>query len=161
MFVVVFTRESPPVLLTRYFCFVGGALLALLLFVGWYWPGAPAQPSDADASAVANSIRIRSAQRWPDKVVIDTSVPTIVPPPAPPAPILAQAQPAPAEKADVPAKHSPADAHAEIRREPSAPSHKRQTQIRVARHRYPRQPMGSSTWASAGPPMAPSWPFGW
>src|SRR5215470_4292115 len=112
-------RESKPVLLTRYFGFVGGALLALLLFVGWYWPSAPAQPSDEDAaasSAIAESIRIRSAQRWPDKVVIDTSVPTIIPPPSPPAPILAQAQPAPAqtESANRTAKRSLADARAEM-----------------------------------------------
>jgi hypothetical protein len=164
MFVMVFTRECQPVLLTRYFCFVGAALLALLLFVGWYWPSTPAQPQDQEAgasSAIADSIRIRSAQRWPDKVVIDTSVPTIVPPPAPPAPILAQAQPAPVvkEKADPPAKHSVADAHAEMRRDPPAPRHKRQ--VKVARRHYQRLPPASSTWASAGPPMAPSWPWGW
>jgi len=153
-------RESKPVLLTRYFCFVGGALLALLLFVGWYWPGAPAQPSDEDAAAsasIAQSIRIRSAQRWPEKVVIDTNVPTIVPPAPPPAPILAQARAAPAHSAGAPVEHAPADAHAEVRPDPHGPVHRRP--VRVARHRYPR--LRTSQFAYASPPTAPSWPFGW
>jgi hypothetical protein len=65
----------------RYFAFVGGALLALLLIVNWSLPplNAEAGPGGADHSA----IRINSQQKWPAAVVFDTTMPTIVPQPAP------------------------------------------------------------------------------
>ena len=61
----------------RYFIFVGSILFALLLWADWYFPGsAMASHADVDRSV----LRIKSDHRWPERVVIDTSQPTIVPP---------------------------------------------------------------------------------
>jgi len=64
--------------LGRYFVFVGSILLALLLLSDRYLPGhiAPSPRADVDRSI----IRIHSGHKWPDAVVYDTSLPTIVPP---------------------------------------------------------------------------------
>ena len=67
--------------IARYFIFVGGALAALLLIVGWCLPPPPAM--FANQLAIDRSIiRIRSAHKWPEKVVLDTSQPTITAPAA-------------------------------------------------------------------------------
>ena len=64
----------------RYFVFVGGALLALLLIVNW---SLPALNAEATQDSVDRSIiRIQSQQKWPAAVVFDTTLPTIAPPPA-------------------------------------------------------------------------------
>jgi len=61
----------------RYFIFAGSILFALLLFADWYFPGsAVASRADVDRSI----LRITSDHRWPERIVIDTSQPTIVPP---------------------------------------------------------------------------------
>jgi hypothetical protein len=65
--------------LGRYFFFVGGLLLALLFFADWYLPNS-AQTFMQDARVDRSFIRIKSAHKWPEKTVIDTSLPTIVPP---------------------------------------------------------------------------------
>jgi len=80
--------------LLRYFAFVGSALLALLFIVTWYLPppSAEAERADADRSI----IRIHSQHKWPEAVVIDTTLPTIVPPPAP---VVAEAPAAAAKPA--------------------------------------------------------------
>jgi hypothetical protein len=77
--------------LGRYFLYIGGVLLALLLIVDWWLPslGSESDPSHVDRT----TIRIHSAQKWPAAVVIDTTLPTIVPPQVPS--IAAQALPAP------------------------------------------------------------------
>jgi hypothetical protein len=62
--------------LGRYFIFVGGVLLALLFAADWYMPQLPLQPARAD---VDHGIRVQSRHRWPERIVIDTSMPTIVP----------------------------------------------------------------------------------
>ena len=60
----------------RYFFFVGGALLALLFISDAYLPKPPDVVSaDADLPV----IRIHSDRKWPERVVFDTSRPTIVP----------------------------------------------------------------------------------
>ena len=64
--------------LLRYFVFVGGALVALLFLSNAVLP----KPPVAEVTNTANElpmIRIHSAQKWPQRVVIDTSLPTIVP----------------------------------------------------------------------------------
>jgi hypothetical protein len=71
-------RVSIP--LFRYFAFVGGTLLALLLMVSWYLP--PLSAEGTQDSADRSIIRIHSQQKWPAAVVFDTAAPTIVPPPA-------------------------------------------------------------------------------
>jgi hypothetical protein len=66
--------------LTRYFLFVGGVLLALLFVVGAVLPQLPVADTDrADAEVDKSTIRIHSDRKWPERVVFDTSLPTIVP----------------------------------------------------------------------------------
>ncbi len=67
-----------PVL--RYFVFVGGALLALLFLIDAYAPSQAFVESHAAPSIDRNVVRIRSDQKLPERVVYDTSLPTIVPP---------------------------------------------------------------------------------
>jgi hypothetical protein len=62
--------------LARYFLYVGGALLALLLVSEPYLPKLPAADWGNSRSVV---IRIHSDQKWPERIVYDTSLPTIVP----------------------------------------------------------------------------------
>jgi hypothetical protein len=66
--------------IARYFAVVGSALALLLLIAGWCLPEPP--PSFPDRPDIINGsvIRIRSEHKWPDKVVLDTSQPTITPP---------------------------------------------------------------------------------
>jgi hypothetical protein len=65
----------------RYFAYVGGALLALLLVLNW---SLPALNADGTQDSVDRSIiRIHSQQKWPAAVVFDTAVSTIEPPQAP------------------------------------------------------------------------------
>lgn len=65
--------------IARYFIIVGGTLAALLLIAGWCLPTPPAM--FANQLAIDRSvIRIKSAHKWPEKVVLVTSQPTIAPP---------------------------------------------------------------------------------
>jgi hypothetical protein len=82
--------------LGRYFAFAGSLLIALLFLADWYIPELPAAP---DRAGVDKSIiRIHTKHRWPEAMVFDTSLPTIVPPPV----IMA----------DVPVQKTPQDAFA-------------------------------------------------
>jgi hypothetical protein len=94
--------------LARYFLLVGGALLALLLFLNAYLPK-PAE-SATTSEFVRPAVRIHSAQKLPERIVIDTSIPTIVPAPtvfagapakSPALDALAQAAPSELEKSDL------------------------------------------------------------
>jgi hypothetical protein len=66
----------------RYFVFAGGALLALLFAVGASAPN-PSVASSADPVAKTDavtenlSLKIRSDRKWPERIVFDTSIPTI------------------------------------------------------------------------------------
>lgn len=65
----------------RYFIFVGGALLALLFAADFVFP--PAASVAQVAAATGNDqplIRIRSNRHLPERVVLDTSQPTIAAP---------------------------------------------------------------------------------
>ena len=63
--------------LARYFFYVGGVLLALLFIADAYLPKLPvAHRVDKESY----SIRIHSDQKWPERVVYDTSLPTRTPP---------------------------------------------------------------------------------
>lgn len=64
----------------RYFLFVGGALLALLFAVDYVLPAQPVAQAVANAGNDQPLIRIHSDRRPPERVVLDTSQPTIVPP---------------------------------------------------------------------------------
>ena len=64
----------------RYFLFVGAALLALLFALDAFVPQQVAVASNAAPSIDKTVVRIRSDQKLPERVVYDTSLPTIVPP---------------------------------------------------------------------------------
>jgi len=65
--------------IARYFIFVGGTLAALLLIADWCLPTPRAM--FANQLVIDRSvIRIKSARKWPEKVVLDTSQPTMTPP---------------------------------------------------------------------------------
>ncbi|MEY9401994.1 hypothetical protein ABIF66_001800 [Bradyrhizobium japonicum] len=65
--------------LMKYFGFVGSVLVLLLIGIGWCFPQ-PAEPLSGGNDRPA--IRIASAEQLPERIVIDTSLPTIVPPPS-------------------------------------------------------------------------------
>lgn len=64
----------------RYFVFVGGALLALLLVADYVLPAQPVAHAVVTASNDQPLIRIRSDRHLPERVVLDTSQPTIAAP---------------------------------------------------------------------------------
>src|SRR5258706_8259389 len=64
----------------RYFIIVGGTLAALLFIAGWCLPTPPAMFADQPLALDRAIIRIKSERKWPEKVVLDTSQPTIAPP---------------------------------------------------------------------------------
>src|SRR5262245_35888289 len=87
----------------RYFLFVGGVLLALLLAINALVPQEAEVANQGVSSIDKTVVRIRSDQKLPERVVYDTSLPTTVPPqtvtaqaPAPPvraaAPVAADSQ---------------------------------------------------------------------
>jgi hypothetical protein len=63
----------------RYFSFVGGTLAVLLFIPGWL-PKPPAVFHDQSVALDRAVIRIKSAHKWPEKVVLNTSQLTIPPP---------------------------------------------------------------------------------
>ena len=64
----------------RYFIFVGGALLALIFAADYVLPSQPVAQSIATVSNDQPLIRIRSDRHLPERVVLDTTQPTIIPP---------------------------------------------------------------------------------
>lgn len=64
----------------RYFMFVGGALLVLLFAADFVWPKSPVAEVVVGASYDQPLIRIRSDRQLPERVVLDTSQPTIAAP---------------------------------------------------------------------------------
>jgi hypothetical protein len=94
----------------RYFLFVGGVLLALLLAIDALVPQQAVVASQAAPSVNRTVVRIRSDQKPLERVVYDTSLPTIVPPPV----VTAQAV-APPERAAAPAAPLADAAQARVR----------------------------------------------
>ena len=75
---VVWRREM-VMPIGRFIIWVGTSLLALLFVADWCLPNSLSEPAhDASNKPI---IRIASIQQPPERVVIDTSQPTIVPPP--------------------------------------------------------------------------------
>src|SRR5262245_45193716 len=94
--------------LARYFVFVGGALMALLFAFDFFSPKASADSGIHSAGTVDKStLRIRSEQKWPERIVLDTTQPTVAPQAAqaPAAPPTVQAAlPGPEPMAEMTAK---------------------------------------------------------
>jgi hypothetical protein len=65
--------------IAKYFVVVGSALAVLLLIAGWSLPEPPASFPDRPEIIDRTTIRIRSARKWPEKVVLDTNQPTLPP----------------------------------------------------------------------------------
>ncbi len=122
----------------RYFLFVGGVLLALLLAIDALVPQQAIMASQATPSVNKTVVRIRSDQKLPERVVYDTNLPIIVPPPS----MTAQAVVPP-----VPAS-APATAEARVREtfaqyvpaEAKKPEPQVQRKRKIVRSR-PAQPM--------------------
>jgi hypothetical protein len=72
-------RREIPTPIARYIVWVGTSLLALLFVANWFLP--ESLPEPAHEAIDKPVIRIASIQP-PERVVIDTNQPTIVPPPA-------------------------------------------------------------------------------
>jgi hypothetical protein len=83
-------------LVGRYFLFVGGALLALLFAFDAFAPKAVADnTTNASAAVDKATLRIQSNQKWPERIVFDTTQPTIVPKAAPVQVAVAGPEPTP------------------------------------------------------------------
>jgi hypothetical protein len=96
--------------LMRYFVFVGGALLALLFIANASLPALPVTEAARSNPADLSVIRIHSDRKWPERVVFDTSHPTMIPVPAP---LIAEAAIEPA-KAATPLKPEVRQAFAQV-----------------------------------------------
>jgi hypothetical protein len=100
----------------RYFLFVGGVLLALLFLSNEVLPKLPVEAERAEAAPDKSVIRIRSDRKWPERVVFDTNLPTIVPPQTA---TIAASAPAQTTVSEVSAKSRTLQAFAELK--PSEP----------------------------------------
>jgi hypothetical protein len=87
--------------IARYFMFVGGTLAALLFIPGWLLPSPQGTFADQSVALDRAVIRIKSAHKWPEEVILDTSQPTITPPVAmDPSEIQSSISPPPNETPD-------------------------------------------------------------
>lgn len=129
-------------LVLRYFLYVGGALLALIVLIG----GVISQPPAADNLASGPDvppIRIYSDRKLPERVVFDTTHPVVAPVKAAiaevapaPSPVIAEFPPKARVREAFAQLPLPAQAPADIKKPAVKPKHK------VARlHAPPRQPM--------------------
>jgi hypothetical protein len=103
------SREGSAVPIARYVIVVGSALAVLLLIAGWSLPEFPESFPDRPEIIDRATIRIRSARKWPEKIVLDTSQLTIPTPSievAPTEPLVAS--PPPDETTDEARVDSPA-----------------------------------------------------
>ena len=143
----------------RYFLLVGGVLLALLFLSNEVLPQLPVAERVAEAGPNKSVIRIHSDQKWPERVVFDTNMPTILPPIAPALVAKAEAAaPAPAAVAEVSAQARGLQAFAQLKpSEPTKPEPKPQRKRKIAKTRVAppmvvvaQQPrfgfFGSDTW---------------
>ncbi|WP_407188554.1 hypothetical protein [Bradyrhizobium centrosematis] len=136
----------------RYFVFVGGILLALLIAADGYLPAPVALAGAADPDKT--TIRITSARRLPEKIVLDTNIRAVVPNIARAEPIselppqqIGEAMAAmPAERTGQIKKEPPARVFAEARRHPrrSSKSPKRAPERRLAFERH--DPFSGGWW---------------
>src|SRR5437588_12091998 len=102
--------------LARYFGVVGGVLLTLLFFLNAFLPKFP---EATEVRTVDKSvIRIHSDRKWPERIVFDTSQPTLIPPQA--AKSLEANVPAQARVADVAGKARGRDSLAELQQSDQA-----------------------------------------
>ena len=117
----------------RYFLLVGGVLLALLFLLNEVLPQLPVAERVAEAGSNKSVIRISSDRKWPERVVFDTNMPTIVPAIAPA--LVAKAEAA-APVAEVSAQARGLQAFAQLKpSEPTKPEPKPQRKRKIAKTR--------------------------
>jgi hypothetical protein len=136
--------------LARYFSFVGGVLLALLFVLDAYLPKVPVhEGADADLPI----IRIHTDRKWPERVVFDTSVPTIVPA------RISSSEPS------IPPSETASDVSVEARgREALAqmqPSDTKQAKSRKPEPKPQRKSRIARRYVPSHFTSAPQWQFGW
>lgn len=124
--------------IARYFLFVGGVLLALILAIDTFAPQPAVVATQAAPSIDKTVVRIRSDQKLPERVVYDTSLPTIIPPVAT-AQAVAPPAPPPAV-ADNPAQARARETFAQFVPDAKKPDPQVQRKRKVARSR-PAPPM--------------------
>ena len=123
--------------LMRYFLYVGAALLVLLFAAGEAFPTLPGTlaAQGTDTAADLPMIRIHTDRKWPERVVLDTSAPTVVPVQTPIATNEAGVA-APVPVADASTKVTARDAFAQlVPADLKKPSPKPQQKRRVAKRR--------------------------
>jgi hypothetical protein len=142
----------------RYFLYVGGVLLALLFVVDALAPQPVVVAGNAAPSIDKSTVRITSDRKWPERVVYDTSLPTIVPPAA--TTRVAAAAPPPAAEVTARARDSfaqfvPAEARKsepqaprkrKIAKGPSAPSSPPLRVAQQSHYGFIGAPTWNSTW---------------
>ena len=124
--------------LARYFFSVGGVLLALLFISDAYLPKLPvADRANSDLPVV----RIHSDRKWPERVVYDTSLPTIIPAQiantdaSVPAPATVADVSATAQVREAFAQLQPSDANQLQPSDPKKPEPKLQRKRKIAKRR--------------------------
>jgi hypothetical protein len=136
-------RGQKQVPLGRYFLLAGSVLLGLLFIAERYWPASTTPSFASEARYDRSVIRVSSAHRWPERIDIDTSLPTIVPP-------------LPAASAEDPTDaRPPREAFAQL----NVPTPKFPSAVRVKRKQVKRVP--DMRVASYPPPMRETLPAGW
>ena len=117
----------------RYFMYVGGVLLALLYISDAFLPKL-AVADRTDTATELPAIRIHSDRKWPEPVVFDTNIPTIVP--AQTAKAEAVLPPSPPVAADPSAKTRVRESFAQfVPHEPKKPEAKLQRKRKIAKSR--------------------------
>jgi hypothetical protein len=129
--------------LIRYFFFAGSLLLAMLFLADGYWTDASSASFMREARVDKSIIRIHSAHKWPEAIDIDTSLPTIVPPPLP-------------LQASVPVTDKRREALAQLK--PSSQQVSKPAPPKARRKLARRIP---ATRVAANPAVPETWPAGW
>lgn len=137
--------------LARYFVFVGGALAALLFVVDFFSPKAVAESGIHSAGPVdKTTLRIRSEQKFPERIVFDTTQPTIVPKAAQTQ--AAQAElPGPAPAPEITASARVRETFAQFspvepKKADAVVKKKKIAKANGQPMRFARSPFGTSTW---------------
>ena len=122
--------------IARYFLFVGGVLLALLLAIDAFVPQQAVVANQAAPSIDKTVVRIRSDQKLPERLVYDMSLPTNVPPA-----LTAQAAaPAAPAVADIPAQARVRETFAQFVPEAKKPEPQAQQRKRKVAKTHPTYP---------------------
>lgn len=128
--------------IARYIAWVGASLLGLLFIANWFFPQSLAEPAGDEANRPV--IRIASLQQPPERIVIDTNLPTIVPPPAPAAEAIPD-EPSP------PARSSaPVTSHASVAAVEKSKPKARKRPVNEVAAKHPSSP-ATAVVASASP----------